>query len=214
MDLIGKTPYELMFNKPPDISRLRPFGCICYAVIPEELRHKQQPTAVKCRLIGYQDGITKGWKLLRESDWMLFTCNDVTFDEETTPTPLPDCDYEDTDQFIDNDGYSIDDVEMQEEESESQFSTDEPEQDNNIEGTNDNVSESNLDESFYDANSDVSIDELLASHAQFSATNDMDPDTIFCFQTAAAFDAPLTYKQAVNLVTTIFTMILAPINTF
>jgi hypothetical protein len=112
-----KTPYELMFNKIPDISRLRPFGCICYAVIPQKLRHKQEPTAVKCRLIGYQDGITNGWKLLRESDWVIFTCNDVIFDENTEPTSLPDCDYDDTTQFIDNDECIIDDLDIHVDES-------------------------------------------------------------------------------------------------
>jgi hypothetical protein len=163
-------------------------------VIPQELRHKQEPTAVQCRLIGYQDGITKGWKLLRESDWMIFTRNDVTFDENTSPTALPDCDKNDTNQLNENDGYELDDLEMLLDENDRELFTEEPENDTSIE----EISDNNLDERFYDVNSDVCIDELLASHVQFTATNDLDPDSVFCYQTATAFDAPFAYKQAIS----------------
>jgi hypothetical protein len=116
-------------------------------------------TAVKCRLIGYQDGITKGWKLLRESDWMIFTCNDVTFDENTSPTALPDCDNNDTNQFNENAGYELDDLEMLVDENDRELFTEEPENDTSIEGNIEEISDKNLDEKFYDANIDVSFDE-------------------------------------------------------
>jgi hypothetical protein len=50
--------------------------------------------------------------------------------------------------------------------------------------------------SFYDATSDVSIDELLGSHEQFSNTAMLDPDSLFCYQTGSVFDTPSNYKQA------------------
>jgi hypothetical protein len=112
-------------------------------------------------LIGYHNGITKGWKLLQ-------TCKDVTFDEKTSPTALPDRDYNDINQFNENDGYEMDDLEMLVDENDREMLTEEPENDTSIEGTMEEISENSLDERFYDANSDVCIDELLTSHVQFT----------------------------------------------
>ena len=89
-----KTPFELMFGYPPSISHLRPFGCVAYAHVPEELRSKLDPSAVRCRLLGYLDDDDTeelmGYKLLRESDLAIIHSRDVQFDEITFPTPLPD----------------------------------------------------------------------------------------------------------------------------
>jgi hypothetical protein len=74
--------------------------------------------------------------------------------------------------------------------------TEEPEIDCINESSNEisDISEDN----FYDPDSDVSVDELLAANVQFTATNDLDPDSVFCYQTANAFDAPFAYKQAIS----------------
>jgi hypothetical protein len=69
----------------------------------------------------------------------------------------------------------LDDLVILVDENDRDLFTDEPDN-TSIEGTIEEISDNNLDEWFYDANSDVSIDELLASYVQFTATNDLDPD--------------------------------------
>lgn len=76
-----KTPYELWFNKRPDISNLKAFGCRAYAHIPKELRKKLHPKARECVLVGYPQG-SKGYRLLEKSSRKIFESRDVTFLEE------------------------------------------------------------------------------------------------------------------------------------
>ena len=84
----SKTPYEHIYGRKPEISHLRPFGCVAYARIPSELRSKLQPAAEKCRILGYLDDDDsvemKGYKLLRESDLAIIHSRDVRFDEKIT----------------------------------------------------------------------------------------------------------------------------------
>ena len=57
-----KTPFELLFGKCPDLSRLRIFGCEAY-IIPGDIkkRPKTARRSVKAKFMGYsEDGI--GWK--------------------------------------------------------------------------------------------------------------------------------------------------------
>lgn len=87
-----KTPYELFRGKPPNLSHLKPFGCVGYAFIPPEKRSKLDPTTERCRLLGYGgDGgeESKAFWLLRESDHSKFLAYDVKFDESVAPPALP-----------------------------------------------------------------------------------------------------------------------------
>jgi hypothetical protein len=90
------TPYEHIYGYRPNLSHLRPFGCIAYAYIPLEHRNKLDDTSEKCRLIGYLDDDDtderQGYKLLRESDRAIVFSRDVVFDELSVPTPLSDAD--------------------------------------------------------------------------------------------------------------------------
>ena len=92
------TPYQHIYGKKPDISHLRPFGCVAYAHIPAELRSKLDPPAVRCRLLGYLDDDDsvelKGYKLLRESDMTILHSRDVRFDEFTPMEPLVNGNYD------------------------------------------------------------------------------------------------------------------------
>jgi len=53
--LTNTTPYEVWFNKKPDISRLHPFGCKAYVYIHPKKRKKLSPRAIKGIFIGYPD---------------------------------------------------------------------------------------------------------------------------------------------------------------
>jgi hypothetical protein len=89
-----KTPYEYIYNEKPNLSHLRPFGSICYALIPSEVRNKLTNTAERCRLLGYSDSEDivqhKGYFLLRESDLSTFYSRDVRFDNNAPMEPLND----------------------------------------------------------------------------------------------------------------------------
>ncbi len=50
---MNTTPYIQVFNRIPDLSYLRNYGCDCYLVLPEHQRLSFGPRAVKAQLIGY-----------------------------------------------------------------------------------------------------------------------------------------------------------------
>ena len=65
--LKSTTPYEKWFEKKPDLSHIRIFGCMCYAYIPEvNKKGKLSNKAEKLCFIGYSLQ-TKGYRLIDES---------------------------------------------------------------------------------------------------------------------------------------------------
>ncbi|CAM9256040.1 unnamed protein product, partial [Heterosigma akashiwo] len=75
-----RTPYELWNEKKPDVSKLRPFGCIGYCAFPNKSRHKMKPKAIKAIMVGY-DEIRKGYLILSMHTKRLIVSRDVTFAE-------------------------------------------------------------------------------------------------------------------------------------
>src|SRR5882724_4329012 len=53
--LTNTTPFEVRFNKKPDISRLRPFGCKAYVYDHSPKRKKLSPRAFEGVFVGYAD---------------------------------------------------------------------------------------------------------------------------------------------------------------
>ncbi|KAI9181123.1 hypothetical protein LWI28_011688 [Acer negundo] len=74
-----KTPFELLYSKPPSFSHLRVFGCLAYAtnVHPS---HKFDYRSVPSVFIGYPIG-QKAYKLFDLSTKKIFTSRDVKFHE-------------------------------------------------------------------------------------------------------------------------------------
>ena len=79
--LNGITPFEALFNRKPDVSHLRVFGCLAFAHIPKEQRKKFEEKSRKCIFVGYPDG-TKGYKLYDLKSRRFIRSRDVIFAEK------------------------------------------------------------------------------------------------------------------------------------
>ena len=74
-------PYEKWYDRKPNLSHVRVFGCMCYAYIPEvNKKGKLSNKAEKLRFIGYSSQ-TKGYYLIDESTSKVVVRQDVIFNE-------------------------------------------------------------------------------------------------------------------------------------
>ncbi|XP_040374694.1 uncharacterized protein LOC112199378 [Rosa chinensis] len=81
--LSGKSPFEKIFQRVPQYSHIRVFGCLAYAtnVHPKQ---KFDPRAHKCIFVGYPFG-QKAYKLYDLTTKKFFTSRDVVFHEDIFP---------------------------------------------------------------------------------------------------------------------------------
>jgi transposase InsO family protein len=49
----GRSPFEAFYGRKPDLSYLRPFGCLAYSHIPDATRHKYEFVSRRCFLLGH-----------------------------------------------------------------------------------------------------------------------------------------------------------------
>ena len=78
----GLTPYERWYGRIPDVSNMKVFGCVAYALIPDANRRKLDSKTEKLRFIGYASTFgTKGYRLYDEVSRRLINSRDVIFDE-------------------------------------------------------------------------------------------------------------------------------------
>ena len=55
--LNNQTPYQLLFQKPPNYNYFKVFGCLCFASTITNNRGKFQPKTTKCIFLGYPPNI-------------------------------------------------------------------------------------------------------------------------------------------------------------
>ncbi|GJY38141.1 putative RNA-directed DNA polymerase [Tanacetum coccineum] len=81
--LNGRSPYELLHNKKPNLSHLRCFGCLCFSTILNN-NDKLTSRSEKCVLIGYSP-VKKAYKLLSLDNRSVLFSRDVRFYENVFP---------------------------------------------------------------------------------------------------------------------------------
>ncbi|GKV36358.1 hypothetical protein SLEP1_g44499 [Rubroshorea leprosula] len=76
------TPYEAWWKRKPNVSSLRVFGCISYAMIASNDRTKMDQKSEKCIFVGYSCE-SKGYRLYNPITKKLIIRRDVVFDENS-----------------------------------------------------------------------------------------------------------------------------------
>ena len=74
-----KSPHEVWYSRKPDLSNLRVFGCVAYALVPAANRKKFDNRTEKMRFLGYHKG-HRAYKLMEKGSNRVFYRTDVTFD--------------------------------------------------------------------------------------------------------------------------------------
>ncbi|CAH9146225.1 unnamed protein product [Cuscuta epithymum] len=80
----NKSPYEMLYKKPPLYTHLRVFGCLCYAHSKETTGDKFAQRGIKCVFLGYAY-TQKGWKVYDLEKQRHFISRDVKFIETIFP---------------------------------------------------------------------------------------------------------------------------------
>ena len=70
----------MWYGRKPDLSNLKVFGCVAYALVPAAKRRKFADRTEKMRFLGYHKG-HRGYKLMERGGNRAFYLTDVTFDE-------------------------------------------------------------------------------------------------------------------------------------
>ena len=84
----GKTPHELFYQRVPDVSHLRVFGCISYVTLLDgKKRGKLEPRSVQGRLVGYSV-VSKAYQVWIPSLHKVIEARDLVFFEGTGPVPV------------------------------------------------------------------------------------------------------------------------------
>jgi hypothetical protein len=78
----NQTPFEVWHKRKPNVSHLKVFGSIAYALIPSQSRDKFDEKGEKLIFIGYSDE-SKGFRLFNPKKDQLLLSRDVIFDETT-----------------------------------------------------------------------------------------------------------------------------------
>ncbi|KAE8912069.1 hypothetical protein PF010_g17752 [Phytophthora fragariae] len=76
-------PYEIVYQKKPQLKNLKVFGALGYGYIPNEKRRKLDAKAVKCRFLGHKNRV-KGCRVLNLATGHVKIVRTVKFMEITS----------------------------------------------------------------------------------------------------------------------------------
>ena len=79
--LNNRSPYEIRFNKKPDMNHLRTFGSKAYVWIPDALRKKMDPKSQECRFLGISSD-QSGYVLMLNTGRTIVSCHVKNFNEQ------------------------------------------------------------------------------------------------------------------------------------
>ncbi|KAE9217090.1 hypothetical protein PF002_g16904 [Phytophthora fragariae] len=78
-----KTPYEIVYQKKPQLKNLKVFGALGYGHIPDEKRRKLDAKVFKYRFLGYEDSV-KRYRVLNVATGQVKIGRTVKFMETTS----------------------------------------------------------------------------------------------------------------------------------
>ncbi|GAA0146184.1 hypothetical protein LIER_06197 [Lithospermum erythrorhizon] len=79
-----KSPFEIIFSKPPEITQLRVFGCLCYMTNTTPHKKKFEPRIFSVVFLGYPSS-RKGFKVYCMTMHKIVISRDVIFHETLFP---------------------------------------------------------------------------------------------------------------------------------
>ncbi|KAJ9545937.1 hypothetical protein OSB04_025644 [Centaurea solstitialis] len=82
--LENKSPFQILFHQPPNYSRLKPFGCLCYPWLKPYNTSKLQPRSSPCIFLGYSTS-KSSYKCLDLATNHLYHSRHVQFVEDNFP---------------------------------------------------------------------------------------------------------------------------------
>ncbi|KAF0689295.1 hypothetical protein As57867_019178, partial [Aphanomyces stellatus] len=118
----GKTPFEALYGRKPNIDHLRPFGCTAFAFIDKAKRTKLDPRAIKCVFVGYASQ-HKSYRLIDCDSGQLIQCRSVTFTEDSVPANDKKVQFNDQITTVPLQDYPSENVEVEDEEDVEAVST-------------------------------------------------------------------------------------------
>ena len=83
-NLSSKSPWEVLFHTPPDLTHLRAFGCQCFPLLTPYTTHKLYPKTTPCVFLGYPNN-SKGYLCFDPIAHRLYTSRHVLFNENIFP---------------------------------------------------------------------------------------------------------------------------------
>ncbi|KAM1411727.1 hypothetical protein ACFXTH_024342 [Malus domestica] len=81
---LSQSPWEILFHKPPDYSRLKVFGCRCFPWLKPYVHSKLDSKSKSCIFLGYSLQ-HKGYRCLDPQTGRIYISRHVQFDESTYP---------------------------------------------------------------------------------------------------------------------------------